>query len=123
MTLSERTEQPMSESELAGIVDAHRKHRDTPSSYCMDCGHDWPCPTVRCVRALRSEREARRRVEAAAEEVAIKLERFAVARQRDVDANRDAPDNINEAVAAVCRGWAGVLRAALSSTEGTRGNE
>ena len=62
----ERTEQPMSEAELAGIEDAHRKHRDTPSSYCMDCGHDWPCPTVRAVRAARSEREARGRVEAAA---------------------------------------------------------
>ena len=97
MTLSERTEQPMSEAELAGIEDAHRKHRDTPSSYCMDCGHDWPCPTVRCVKALRSERAARGRVEAAA--------RAYVAWQYR---ERGAP-----------RFTLTDLRAALSSTEGT----
>ena len=45
------------------------------------------------------------------------MEAFAAARERDVRDNRDAPDNINEIVAATVRGWLARLRSQPDATE------
>lgn len=79
---------------------------------------DWPQygydKSARAILAALSSSESTETLDAAPErpvldDVVSAMEAFAAARERDVRANRDAPDNINEVVAAAIRGRAARL--------------
>jgi hypothetical protein len=75
-------------------------------STCFYDKEPWPCSFMRSnLRAAQADTAP-----GGGEDVIRSMETFAAARERDVRDNRDAPDNINAAVAAVVRGWIDRLR-------------
>ena len=118
----QRTEQSMSEEELAGqmrAIDADDFADGMYEGYTFDREAFREALIKAATTALRSEREARGRVEAALK----RLDAIARVEPRNAIGEVEFTDALAQSFTALRPNERPVWRAALTPTEGTRGNE